>query len=71
MEEKIVKKKTNSKDTTIQAIIKQLVSDIQGAPYPYTISSELYTIWYEHAQLIAVQALEYLNESGLEDKDKK
>lgn len=71
MEEKIVKKKTNSKDTTIQAIIRQLVSDIQGAPYPYTISSELYTIWYEHAQLIAVQALEYLNESGLEDKDKK
>lgn len=71
MEEKIVKKKTNSKDTTIQAIIRQLVSDIQGAPYPYTVSSELYTIWYEHAQLIAVQALEYLNESGLEDKDKK
>lgn len=71
MEEKIVKKKTNFKDTTIQAIIRQLVSDIQGAPYPYTVSSELYTIWYEHAQLIAVQALEYLNESGLEDKDKK
>ena len=66
-----MKKKNTSQDNTIQAIIRQLVSDIQGAPYPYTISSELYTIWYEHAQLIAVQALEYLNESGLEDKDKE
>ncbi len=49
-------------------IVRQLVSDIQGAPYPYDISFELYNIWYEHAQKLAVQALEYLNEQGIVPK---
>ena len=56
------------KDDEMQRIVRQLVSDIQGAPYPYDISFELYNIWYEHAQKIAVQALEYLNEQGIVPK---
>lgn len=43
------------------AILKQLVSDVQGAPFPHDINNELYYIWYEHAQRIAIQCLEYLD----------
>ncbi len=42
-------------------IMRRLISDIDGAPYPNTINNELYTIWYEHVQLIAQEALEFLN----------
>lgn len=44
------------------AILKQLVSDVQGAPFPHDVNSELYYIWYEHAQRIALQCLEYLDQ---------
>ncbi len=44
-------------------ILKQLVSDVQGAPYPNVIENELYKIWYEHAQQIAIQCLEYLDKT--------
>ena len=47
------------------AIMRKLIADIEGAPYPNTVESELYTIWYEHVQCIAQEALEYLNERGL------
>ena len=44
-------------------IMRNLVSDIQGAPYPGDeIKSELYSIWYEHVQRDAVNAFEYLDE---------
>jgi hypothetical protein len=46
-------------------IMRRLISDIDGAPYPNTVNDELYTIWYEHVQCIAQEALEYLNERGL------
>jgi len=49
------------KDTAV--IMRQLVSDIQGAPYPSDVSSELYKIWYEHIQRDAMQALEYIDEN--------
>lgn len=41
-------------------IIKQLISELEGAPFPSAIQHELYTIWYEHAQESAGEALEYL-----------
>lgn len=41
-------------------IIKQLVSELEGAPFPSAIKNELYTIWYEHIQESACEALEYL-----------
>ncbi len=43
------------------AILRQLMSDVEGAPSPGVIKGELYSIWYEHAQSVAQEALEYLN----------
>lgn len=44
-------------------MMRQLVTDIQGAPYPgESFEPELYRIWYEHAQRIAVDCFEYLEE---------
>lgn len=51
------------------AILKQLVSDVQGAPYPNVVESELYRIWYEHAQLVAIQCLEYIDRNFPKDKE--
>ncbi len=45
------------------AILRQLMSDVEGAPSPGVIKDELYSIWYEHAQSVAQEALEYLNTS--------
>ncbi|MFQ3547473.1 MAG: hypothetical protein SNJ56_03975 [Termitinemataceae bacterium] len=41
-------------------IIVELVSSLQGAPYPSNINNELYTIWYEHAQIAAQEALHFV-----------
>jgi hypothetical protein len=43
------------------SILRQLMSDVEGAPSPGVIKDELYSIWYEHAQSVAQEALEYLN----------
>ncbi|AEE16898.1 hypothetical protein [Treponema brennaborense] len=43
--------------------LRRLVSDVQGAPYPGSLESELYTIWYEHIQQIAVECFEFLDEN--------
>lgn len=43
-------------------LMRQLVADIQGAPYPSDVSGELYSIWYEHIQRDAMTALEYIDE---------
>ena len=52
-------------------MLRQLVSDVQGAPYPSEdLKLELYTIWSEHAQKAAVSCLEFLNEHFPEDKEK-
>jgi hypothetical protein len=50
-------------------IMKQLVSDVQGAPFPNNIESELYRIWYEHAQQVASNCLEYIAKNFPKDKD--
>lgn len=45
-------------------MMRQLVSDIQGAPYPSEeLEPDLYRIWYEHVQSAGVQCLEYLDEN--------
>ncbi|MCQ2587272.1 MAG: hypothetical protein MJ174_04080 [Treponema sp.] len=45
-------------------MLRELVSDIQGAPFPGDeMNKELYAIWYEHAQRSAVACFEYLNDS--------
>ena len=50
-------------------LMRQLVSDVQGAPYPGdSFESELYKIWYEHAQRTAVECFEYLDENFPDDK---
>ena len=49
-------------------MLRQLVSDVQGAPYPgEDVNSELYSIWYEHAQRAAVQCFQYLDENFPEE----
>ena len=43
-------------------MLRDLVSDVQGAPFPgEDINTELYSIWYEHAQKAAVECFEFLN----------
>ncbi|MBQ4331900.1 MAG: hypothetical protein IJC31_08695 [Spirochaetaceae bacterium] len=44
-------------------MMRKLVSDVQGAPYPSTIENELYTIWFEHIQRSAMDCFEFLNEN--------
>lgn len=49
-------------------MLRQLVSDVQGAPYPgENINNELYSIWYEHAQRAAVLCFEFLDENFPEE----
>ena len=44
------------------SMLRGLVSDVQGAPFPGgDIDTELYAIWYEHAQKAAVECFEFLN----------
>lgn len=53
----------DKKMTRCIELMRLLVSDIQGAPFPGDdFSTELYSIWYEHAQRDAVNAFEYLDE---------
>jgi hypothetical protein len=51
----------DSMDEKGYVILRQLISDVEGAPFPSTINHELYTIWYEHVQEAAGEALEFLN----------
>ncbi|MBB5217966.1 MULTISPECIES: hypothetical protein [Treponema] len=52
-------------------LLKQLVSNLQGAPYPgEDFEPELYRIWYEHCQKSAVDCFEYL-EANFEDEKKE
>ncbi len=51
------------------AFLRQLISDLEGAPFPNAINNELYTIWYEHVQEAAGSALEYLNSQDPEYLD--
>lgn len=45
-------------------MIRQLVSDVQGAPYPGPLfEAELYSIWYEHVQRNAQACFEFLDEN--------
>ena len=54
---------TNKNVEELTKLMRQLVSDVQGAPYPgEDIDKELYAIWYEHAQSAAVKCFEYLDE---------
>ena len=41
--------------------LRNLVSVVQGAPYPSAIENELYTIWYERIQKTAVDCFEFLD----------
>ena len=51
-------------------MIRQLVSDVQGAPYPGSgFEPELYSIWYEHVQINAQNCFEFLDENFPTDKD--
>lgn len=52
----------DKKTTKMISMLRDLVSDVQGAPYPGDdIKSELYSIWYEHAQRAAVECFEFLD----------
>jgi hypothetical protein len=44
------------------ALLRRLMSEIEGAPFPGSPEPELYAIWYEHAQRSAQEALEFLAE---------
>ncbi|HON87900.1 MAG TPA: hypothetical protein P5519_03995 [Spirochaetia bacterium] len=42
-------------------LLRHLISELEGAPYPHLLDNELYSIWYNHVQETAHEALEYLN----------
>lgn len=45
-------------------MMRDLVSAVQGAPFPGAdVKTELYEIWYEHAQKAAVDCFEFLNDN--------
>ena len=44
-------------------MLRDLVSDVQGAPYPGSLENELYMIWYEHIQKNAIECFEFLDEN--------
>ena len=43
-------------------LLRKLMSDVEGAPFPGAVQDELYAIWYDHAQSVAQETLEYLNQ---------
>ncbi len=50
-------------------MLRQLVSGVQGAPYPGdTFDMEVYQIWYEHMQRAAVESFEWLGDNAPEEK---
>ena len=52
------------------SMIRQLVSDVQGAPFPgQNFEPELYSIWYEHVQRNAQECFEFLDENFPVDKE--
>lgn len=52
-------------------LMRELVSNVQGAPYPgEDINKELYYIWYEHAQSAAVECFRFLSEYFPEEEKK-
>lgn len=60
----------NHKYETCIKMLRQLVSDIQGAPYPSeNFELELYKIWYEHVQNAAVNCFEYLDDNFPQEKE--
>lgn len=60
---------TKKYETCIK-MLRQLVSDVQGAPYPSeNFESELYKIWYEHVQRTAVECFEYLDDNFPQEKE--
>lgn len=42
-------------------LFKNLISTIEGAPYPVDWENELYQIWFEHSKETVNDALAYLN----------
>ncbi len=55
--------------TQLVELTRQLVADIQGAPFPGGDShSELYSIWYEHVQRNAQNCFEFLDEHFPDEK---
>ena len=60
----------NHKYETCIKMLRQLVSDIQGAPYPSeNFEPELYKILYEHVQNAAVNCFEYLDDNFPQEKE--
>ena len=51
-------------------MMRQLVSDIQGAPLPREdLEPELYRIWFEHVPRADIECLEYLDENFPLERD--
>ena len=54
---------TNKNVEELTKLMRQLVSDVQGAPFPSEkIVPELYSVWYEHVQRGAQNCFEFLEQ---------
>ncbi len=63
--------KANKNIDELIVLMRQLVSDAQGAPFPgAVIEPELYTIWYEHTQRSAQSCFEFLEQHFPMDNSK-
>ncbi|MCI1209937.1 MAG: hypothetical protein LKF96_10885 [Treponema sp.] len=54
---------TGNKEKKCLELMRKLVSDVQGAPYPgeEDVKEELYRIWYEHAQRSAEDCFQFMD----------
>ncbi len=50
-------------------LIKELISTLQGAPYPTSVNDELYAIWYEHSLIAINNAYAFLNKSDQDEEE--
>ncbi|MBN1648492.1 MAG: hypothetical protein JW874_10690 [Spirochaetales bacterium] len=60
---------TSIDDSQEVRLIKELISTLQGAPYPTALNKELYSIWYEHSLIAINNAYSFLNKSGKEPEE--
>lgn len=50
-------------------LIKELISTLQGAPYPTSVNDELYAIWYEHSLIAINNAYAFINKPAQPEEE--
>ena len=67
--EAINKEEDYSNDSKEVQLIRELISTLQGAPYPTSVNDELYAIWYEHSLIAINNAYAFINKSEQDEEE--